>query len=251
MKRVIIVGNWKMNHTIKEAKEFATKFEEYAKIKANKNFIIGVCPSFLSLDTVNSIGKDFLVASQNCYFKPSGAFTGEVSIPMLQELNIKYSLVGHSERRAYFNETNETCNLKLRALFDNGMNAIYCVGETLDEYEASSTKDVIYTQLKEGLVNITKEEVSNMVIAYEPVWSIGTGKNASTEIAQNICHFIRETIKGLYDEETSKKVLIQYGGSVKENNVAEYMACEDINGALVGGASLDADKFIALIEQVK
>ena len=250
MKRVIIVGNWKMNHTIAEAKEFSKKFEEYAKKVATKDFIIGVCPSFLSLASVKELSNNFLVASQNCYFEPKGAFTGEVAINMLQEIGINYSLVGHSERRAYFNETNETCNKKLRALFDNNMNAIYCVGETLAQYENGETKDVIYAQLKEGLEGISKEEVSNMVIAYEPVWSIGTGKNASKEIASDVCHFIRETVKGLYDEETASKLLIQYGGSVKENNVKEYMESEDINGVLVGGASLDADKFIALISQV-
>lgn len=250
MKRVIIIGNWKMNHTIKEAKEFATIFDEYAKKVSNKDFIIGVAPSFLSLESVKNIATSFVVSAQNVYFEPKGAFTGEVAINMLQEIGINYSLVGHSERRAYFNETNATCNKKLVALFANNFTPIYCVGETLDQYESGQTKDVIFAQLKEGLANISKEDVKKMVIAYEPVWSIGTGKNASKEIASDVCHFIRETVKGIYDEETSNSVLIQYGGSVKEENVKEYMESEDINGVLVGGASLDAQKFINLISEV-
>ena len=177
-------------------------------------------------------------------------FTGEVSVPMLVDLGVKYCLVGHSERRQYFAETNETCNKKLLKLCANKIVPIYCVGETLAEYEAGTTKDVIKEQLVVGLANVAAEDVATMVIAYEPVWSIGTGKNASSAIAQDICGFVRETVASLYGSEVADKVLVQYGGSVKPNNIKEYLNQKDIDGALVGGASLQVASYIEMIKNL-
>ena len=251
MRSKIIVGNWKMHKTQKEAEIFVKDFYAFANEVRKDNIIVGLAPSYLALETVKKNAPEMLVVAQNCHYEPKGAFTGDVSIPMLQEIKIDGSLVGHSERRKYQHESNLDCNQKLHALFANNMLPIYCVGETLEEYESGKGKEVIEKQVREGLANIGGRYVKSMVIAYEPVWSIGTGKNASKEIAQDICHFIRELIKELYDEEVSSKILIQYGGSVKKENVKEYLACDDIDGVLVGGASLEVDSFKELISNAK
>ena len=186
MRKKILVGNWKMNKFSSEAKTFVKEIEEMAQVAKENNIIVGVAPTFLSLEAANSNAVTPIVAAQNCHFEDSGAFTGEVSVPMLVDLGVKYCLVGHSERRQYFAETNETCNKKLLKLCANKIVPIYCVGETLAEYEAGTTKEVIKEQLVKGLANVAAEDVATMVIAYEPVWSIGTGKNASSEIAQHL-----------------------------------------------------------------
>ena len=250
MRNKVIVGNWKMNKTIKEAKEFVEAFDGFALKAKEQNISVGIAPSFLALDAANSLAKNMIVAAQNCHFKDSGAYTGDVSIPMLQEIGIKYCLIGHSERRLYSAETNYTCNLKMKALYAKGLVPMYCVGETLEEYEAGNSKNVVRTQVVEGLTDLTPEQVSNLVIAYEPVWSIGTGRNASKEIAQDICGYIREVVKELYSAEVADKVIIQYGGSVKPENSYDYLTCPDIDGVLVGGASLKPESFEALVSAI-
>ena len=250
MRSKILVGNWKMNKFSSEAKTFVKEIEEMAVVAKENNIIVGVAPTFLSLEAANSNAVTPIVAAQNCHFEDSGAFTGEVSVPMLVDLGVKYCLVGHSERRQYFAETNETCNKKLLKLCANKIVPIYCVGETLAEYEAGTTKDVIKELLVVGLANVAAEDVATMVIAYEPVWSIGTGKNASSAIAQDICGFVRETVASLYGNEVAEKVLVQYGGSVKPNNIKEYLNQKDIDGALVGGASLQVASYIEMIKNL-
>lgn len=236
-----------MNKTREEAKAFARDSIELEKFALAHDIDIGVAPTFLSLCAVKKINPDLTVAAQNCHFEDHGAFTGEISIPMLLDLGIKWVIIGHSERRTYFAETNETCNKKIKALFAHDMTPIYCVGETLEQFESGKTKDVIKEQVKVGLDGLDKDKVANMVIAYEPVWSIGTGKNASKEIAEDICGYIRELVKEMYGE-ASETVRILYGGSVKPENVHDYLSEEDVDGALVGGASLKADSFRKLIE---
>ena len=250
MRSKILVGNWKMNKFSSEAKTFVKEIEEMAVVAKENNIIVGVAPTFLSLEAANSNAVTPIVAAQNCHFEDSGAFTGEVSVPMLVDLGIKYCLVGHSERRQYFAETNETCNKKMKKLFANSVTPVYCVGETLEEFEANKTKDVINEQLRDGLEGIEGTDVATMVIAYEPVWSIGTGKNASSEIARDICTFIREELAAKYGAEVAEKVLIQYGGSVKPNNIKEYLTQPNIDGALVGGASLKVESFVEMIENL-
>ena len=250
MKRKILVGNWKMNKTIAETIEFVNKVNDKAIEVAKEDIIIGIAPSFICLPVLKKLGTGIITFAQNVHFEDSGAFTGEVSVPMLVDLGIKYCLVGHSERRQYFAETNETCNKKMKKLFANSVTPVYCVGETLEEFEANKTKDVINEQLRDGLEGIEGTDVATMVIAYEPVWSIGTGKNASSEIARDICTFIREELAAKYGAEVAEKVLIQYGGSVKPNNIKEYLTQPNIDGALVGGASLKVESFVEMIENL-
>ena len=208
---------------------------------------IGVAPTYLSLQAVKeNASSDMIVAAQNVHYLTNGAYTGEVSIPMLAELGVNWVIIGHSERRTYDNETNEKCNAKIKALIANNMVPVYCVGETLAEFDNGLTKEVVGTQVREGLKDLTAEEVTNLVVAYEPVWSIGTGKNASTEIAQDICHFIREVLRELFGD-TADTIRILYGGSVKPENVKAYLSCPDVDGALVGGASLKIDSYEGLL----
>lgn len=249
MRRKLLFGNWKMNKTIAESKVFAKESKKLLKFANEKGIDIGVAPVYLSLQTVKKVNPKLTVAAENCHFEDHGAFTGEISIPMLKEIGINWVIIGHSERRTYFGETNESCNKKLLALQANSMTPIYCVGETLAEFEAGDTKKVIKAQVEEGLKGLSKEFVNDMVIAYEPVWSIGTGKNASKEIAEDICAYIRGLVKEAYGE-ASENVRILYGGSVKPENVHDYLLMEDVDGALVGGASLKVDSFKALINNI-
>ena len=251
MKRKILVGNWKMNKTMQEAIEFANAVREKASEVESKNIIVGIAPSYLCLPIMKKLGGSIITFAQNVHYEEKGAFTGEVSIPMLEEIGISGSLIGHSERRQYFNESNVTCNLKMKALEKHNMNSLYCVGETLQEYEEGKTKEVIKTQVLEGLDGLSNNYISNLTIAYEPVWSIGTGKNASKEIASDICGYIIEVIKEKYGEEVSSGVYVLYGGSVKPNNIKEYLDDDNIDGALVGGASLQGDSFIEMIKSIE
>ena len=250
MRRKLLLGNWKMNKLASEAKEFAVASKPLVKKALVNNIDLGVGPTYLSLQAVKeNADKDMIVAAQNCHFKENGAFTGEISIPMLEEIGIDWVIIGHSERRTYDNETNEKCNLKIKALLAKDMVPVYCVGETLAQFEAGQTKEVVGTQVRDGLKDLTKEQVKKLVVAYEPVWSIGTGKNASTEIAQDICKFIRDELRELFAE-VADEIRILYGGSVKPENIKAYLSCPDVDGALVGGASLKIDSYEALLNNI-
>lgn len=243
------MGNWKMNKTIAEAKQFALASKKLSAYASKNNVDIGVAPVYLGLSAVKEANPDLLVAAQNVSQFPKGAYTGEISIPMLQELGIDWVLIGHSERRSYYGETNEACNAKIHALIENNITPLYCVGETLSEFDAGLTKEVVKRQIEVGLAGLTASDVNNLVVAYEPVWSIGTGKNASKEIAEDVCHYIRGLLFDLFGD-VANKIRILYGGSVKPNNIKEYLSAEDIDGALVGGASLDVASYEELVRNI-
>ena len=249
-RRKLLLGNWKMNHTIAESKEFCSHSADMIKLAAEKGIDIGVAPSYLSLQTVKENAGNMIVAAQDCHFADHGAYTGFVSIPMIKELGIDWCLVGHSERRLYAAETSLTCNRKIKALIENKMIVVYCVGESLADFESGRTKSIVKEQLLIGLMDIAKEDIDKIVVAYEPVWSIGTGKNASVEIAEDICGYIRKLLADMFGQEKADTIRVLYGGSVKPVNVNEYMKAPDIDGALVGGASLAPDSFAELIKNI-
>lgn len=249
-RRKLLLGNWKMNHTIAESKEFCSHSADMIKLAAEKGIDIGVAPSYLSLQTVKENAGNMIVAAQDCHFADHGAYTGFVSIPMIKELGIDWCLVGHSERRLYAAETSLTCNRKIKALIENKMTVVYCVGESLADFESGRTKSIVKEQLLIGLMDIAKEDTDKIVVAYEPVWSIGTGKNASVEIAEDICGYIRKLLADMFGKEKADTIRVLYGGSVKPVNVNEYMKAPDIDGALVGGASLAPDSFAELIKNI-
>lgn len=239
-----------MNHTIAESKEFCSHSADMIKLAAEKGIDIGVAPSYLSLQTVKENAGNMIVAAQDCHFADHGAYTGFVSIPMIKELEIDWCLVGHSERRLYAAETSLTCNRKIKALIENKMTVVYCVGESLADFESGRTKSIVKEQLLIGLMDIAKEDTDKIVVAYEPVWSIGTGKNASVEIAEDICGYIRKLLADMFGQEKADTIRVLYGGSVKPVNVNKYMKAPDIDGALVGGASLAPDSFAELIKNI-
>ncbi|MCI7602425.1 MAG: triose-phosphate isomerase [Candidatus Onthovivens sp.] len=248
MRRKLLLGNWKMNKTVSEAKEFALNAKDLGKLAKQNKVDMGICVPYIDLAPVKKILKNSLiVGAENCHELDHGAYTGEVSIPMLLDLGITWCIIGHSERRTYYNETSEACNKKILALLKNNMVPVYCCGESLETYEEGKTKEFVKEQIIKGFKDVSKEDAAKVVIAYEPIWSIGTGKNASKEIAEDVCKFIRKTIKDLYDTKTSNKVRILYGGSVKPNNIKEYLYCDNIDGALVGGASLDVNSYKELL----
>ena len=239
-----------MNKLASEAKEFALASKPLVALAHKNNIDLGVAPTYLSLATVKQYAdKGMIVAAQNVHFAEKGAFTGEISIPMLKEFGIDWVILGHSERREYDNETSEKCNLKIKALIANNMVPVYCCGDSLATFEAGQTKPFVEEQIRTGLKDLTKQEVKNLVIAYEPIWSIGTGKNASTEIAEDICKFIRDILKDMF-EEVSEEIRVLYGGSVKPENVKAYLSCPDVDGALVGGASLKIDSYEGLLTNI-
>lgn len=249
MRKPIIVGNWKMNKTPSEALEFMKGIEEI--LNGNEAADYGIGAPFVDLDVCCKNAKNLIIAAENCNELDSGAYTGEVSVPMLKEVGITYCIIGHSERRTYYNETDAHCAAKAKRLFADNIIPILCIGETEAQYDAGQTADVIKSQLKGSLEGLTADEVARMVIAYEPIWAIGTGKSATKEIAEDCCKLVRETVKNLYDDATAASVRVQYGGSVKPTNIKEYMACEDIDGALIGGASLKVDSFKEIIDATK
>lgn len=248
MRDIIIVGNWKMNKNNAETKAF---FEEVDPAAKTSKGLYGIGVPFTDLRTALDNAENLIVAAENVHFEDSGAFTGEVSVPMLEELGVKYCIIGHSERRQMFGDTDETVNKKAKRLLEAGTTPILCIGETEEEYDNGKTKDVITEELKGSLADIAPEEYANIVLAYEPIWAIGTGKSASVEIAENCCKLVRDVVKDIAGEDAAEKVRIQYGGSVKPGNIVEYMAQPDIDGALIGGASLKPDSFIEIIEKTK
>jgi len=249
-RKKIIFGNWKMNNTIADAKNFCAEADVITKLAREKDIVVGIAPSYLALQYVVDNKAGLKVFAEETHFADHGAFTGNVSIPMLQEINVEGSLVGHSERRAYHGETDLICNRKIKALVKANMGVMYCCGETLKEYEAGLAKDVIRAQVSVALMGLTAEDLTNVYIAYEPVWSIGTGKNASEQIANDMCAYIRSIVRELVSEEAAEKISILYGGSVKPFNVKGYLASDEVDGALVGGASLTASSFEELIKNV-
>ena len=248
MRKPIIVGNWKMNKTMKETAEFMAAVDAAA---ASENATFGIGAPYTALSTAVANAKNLVIAAENCHFKDSGAFTGEISVPMLQEVGVTHCIIGHSERREMFGDTDATVNAKAKRLIEAGITPILCIGETEAQYDAGETENVIRTQLTGSLADLCPKCVANIVIAYEPIWAIGTGKSATKEDAQNCCAIVRDPVRVMYGDEAADSVRVQYGGSVKPENIVEYMACPDIAGALIGGASLKADSFLEIIEKTK
>lgn len=251
MRNKVIAGNWKMNKVLSEAEQFVQAVVE--KDPTGQGVEAIVCAPFPFLATLveQTKGSSVKIGAQNMHFAESGAFTGEVSPVMLRDLGVTHVVIGHSERREHFAETNETVNKKTHAAFDHDLTPIVCVGETLEQREANETMNHIEKQVREGLKDLSQEQIAKTIVAYEPIWAIGTGKTASTNDANEVCQHIRTVIEKMTSTETANQVVIQYGGSVKPANVDELLAQSDIDGALVGGASLEAESFIQLVEAGK
>jgi len=249
MRKPIIAGNWKMNKTSPEAVILANALKR--DLFDINNVEIIICPPFTSLNDAKDVIMDTNISlgAQNMFWEDEGAFTGEVSPLMLKSTGCKYVIIGHSERRAYFGETNETVNKKLKSALKHGLFPIMCVGEKLEEREAGSTFDVVRDHVENGLSEVGGNEIRNVVLAYEPVWAIGTGKNATPEEAEEVHKFIRELLAKKYGKDVSESLRIQYGGSVKPSNVESLMGQKDIDGALVGGASLKTESFSEIVKK--
>lgn len=246
MRTPIIAGNWKMFKTIAEATQFA---KDAVAGGAAAGVEKVVCAPFTALSALGQIlaGSDIALGAQNMHFEEQGAFTGEISPGMLKEIGVKYVILGHSERRQYFNETDETVNKKVLAALKHGLKPIVCVGESLEQREAGETATVVRTQTEGALAGLEAAQLADVVIAYEPIWAIGTGKSSTAEDANETIAIIRQVIAERFGQKTAEEVRIQYGGSVKPENIASYMAQPDIDGALVGGASLQPDSYLQLI----
>ncbi|MDR1473539.1 MAG: triose-phosphate isomerase [Lactobacillales bacterium] len=250
-RKPIIAGNWKMNLTLKEAVTFVEEVKDKIPAKAKVDTVIGSPALFLASLVNARKGSELELSAQNAYWEDTGAFTGENSPEAIADLGVEYIIIGHSERRDYFHETDEEINRKAKAILANGLTPIICCGESLEIFEAGKTAEWVERQITAALKDVTAEQVGNLVIAYEPIWAIGTGKSATAEIADNTCKVIRTTIEKLYGKDVAEKIRIQYGGSVKPENIVEYMDKENVDGALVGGASLKAASFLALLDFVK
>jgi len=248
MRKPMIAGNWKLHKTLEESCQLAADLVQQVSSVEDRDIVIA--PVFTSLASVAEkiANHPIQLAAQNCYPAETGAFTGEVSPALLKDAGCHYIISGHSERRQLLNETNQFVNQKVSATLNAGLGAILCIGETLQERESHQMLDILTTQIKEGLAGITADQMSRVVIAYEPVWAIGTGVTASNEQAQEAHAFIRGLLQGLFDQDIAEATRILYGGSVKPNNVDGLMAQTDIDGALVGGASLKAEDFIRIVK---
>lgn len=247
LRKAVIAGNWKMNKTRPEAKAL---IEDLKPLVADAACDVVVCVPFTNLETVLDAAKgtNIKVGAQNVHFEKSGAFTGEVSADMLTEMGVEYVVIGHSERRQYFGETDETVNKRVRACVDAGMTAILCVGEMLQDREDGITAELVATQVKIALKGLSKEDLAKVIIAYEPVWAIGTGKTATSEQANEVCAIIRNVVASLYDQAAAGAMTIQYGGSMNPKNAAELVAQPDVDGGLIGGASLKAADFKVIVD---
>lgn len=250
MRKPIIAGNWKMFKTVSEAVTFADEVKGKAELAGVESVI---CAPFTNLPSLVQALKDttIQVGAQNLHYEDNGAYTGEISGIMLKDLGVQYVIIGHSERRAYFAETDEVVNKKVLAAFKHGLVPIVCVGEKLEEREADQTKEVCKVQTAAALQGLTAEQVAETVIAYEPIWAIGTGKSSTADDANEVISYIRSVVAEQFNTEAAAAIRIQYGGSVKPGNISEYMAKSDIDGALVGGASLEPASYIALVEGAK
>jgi triosephosphate isomerase len=248
-QRKLIAANWKMNKGIVESETFADEMKSYFDKTKNLNCDVILCPPFTSIHLVykRTNGTDIKLGAQNVHYETNGAFTGEISCQMLKSCGCKYVIVGHSERRQYFHETNEIVNKKVLKILDEGMKPILCVGETLVEHQDKLTEAVINEQISKCLNQVPEDQMSKVVIAYEPVWAIGTGKTATPHQAESVHNSIRKKLKKMYNDEIASNIRILYGGSVTPENSKELFALDTINGALVGGASLDEKKFIEII----
>ncbi len=246
MRKPVIAGNWKMHKTISEGFKFIDDIKENVK-DTDVEVMLFVPYTMLKSMKDYTDGTNIIIGAQNMHFEENGAYTGEISPLMLKDINVKNTLVGHSERREYFNETDETVNKKILKALEHDIDVILCVGEKLEERENNIEKDVVKKQIIKAFENVSAKMMNKIVIAYEPIWAIGTGKTASSEDADEMISFIRSEIQNLYDDEISEEIRILYGGSVKPTNVEELMNQDDIDGGLVGGASLKADQFIELV----
>lgn len=246
LRKAVIAGNWKMNKTPAQAKELLTQIAPLVK---DADCEVIACVPFVDLCTALEAtkGTNIKIGAENCHWAKSGAFTGEISAGMLKEMGIEYVIIGHSERRQYFGETDITVNKRVRAALDEGLTVILCVGELLSEREMGITSALVETQTKLALNGVSKEELKRVIIAYEPVWAIGTGKTATADQAQEVCAIIRNVVAETYDMEAANGVTIQYGGSMNDGNADELLSKEDVDGGLIGGASLVAEKFAAIV----
>lgn len=250
MRRPIIAGNWKMNKTVPEAVRLAKQIKVLVEQDAEERVEVVLCPPFTALHAVAEVVKDSAVklGAQNVHDQPSGAYTGEISVPMLKDLGCDYVILGHSERRAYFGESDETVNRRASAALAQDLGVIICVGETLQEKREGRTEEVVTTQIQGSLGGLSPSHPDQLVIAYEPVWAIGTGENATGDEANSVIALIRKTVGDVLGSELAGAVRIQYGGSVKPENIASFLSQSDIDGALVGGASLEAASFAEIVK---
>jgi triosephosphate isomerase len=247
-RRKILAGNWKMHKTVDESATLAAEIAAALKNKSSAHEVV-VCPTYIALDRVLAVlkGSDVAVGAQDMHWEAQGAFTGKISGDMLKALGVTYVILGHSEQRAYFHETDETVNRKVRKALADGLKPIVCVGETLEEREGNITEKVVETQMRGAYAGLTAAEALNTVVAYEPVWAIGTGRTATSQQAQDVHKFIRGLLASLFDAATAAAVRIQYGGSMKPENAAELLSQPDVDGGLIGGAALKADAFLGII----
>lgn len=251
MRKSIIAGNWKMHKTLPEAKSFLEEINGLVPSKENVDTVVCAPALFLERLVESAEGHDVAIGAQNMHFEESGAFTGEISPKALQDIGVSYVVLGHSERREMFNETDEAVNKKTLAAFNYNLTPIVCVGESLEQRENGETTEIVGSQVKKALAGLTEDQVKQTVIAYEPIWAIGTGKSSTSADANEVCAHIRKVVGEEFSSAAAEAVRIQYGGSVKPENIKEYMAQPDIDGALVGGASLEPNSFLQLLEAGK
>jgi len=247
-RKYLIAGNWKMNTTASESVDLISEINSL--VGQQTQVQVCICPPFTSIQKSSSLVEqsEVLLGAQNMSAEPSGAFTGEISAEMLRDLYVNFVILGHSERRQYFRETNESINLKVLAAVQNNLKPIYCIGETLEERESEKTLEVVKTQVQEGLANFPLSEVDNLVLAYEPVWAIGTGKTATDEMAQEVHAYVRALLVDLFGDAAGSGIRILYGGSMKPENAAGLLSQPDVDGGLIGGASLNAKSFCAIVD---
>ena len=247
LRKAVIAGNWKMNKTPAEAKELLEAIKPLVK---DADCDVIACVPFVDLDAALETvkGTNIAIGAENCHWEPSGAYTGEISAPMLAAMEVPYVIIGHSERRTYFGETDVTVNKRVRAALDNGLTVILCVGENLEQREQGVTDEVVAMQTKIALMGVSADELKRIIIAYEPVWAIGTGKTATAAQANEVCAMIRSTVAGLYSKEAADALTIQYGGSMNAKNAEELLDQPDVDGGLIGGASLKPADFAEIVK---
>jgi triosephosphate isomerase len=250
MRRPIIAGNWKMHKTVPEAIRLAKQIKLLVSDEAQSQVEVVLCPPFTALAAVAEVIKDspIKLGAQNVHDQIEGAYTGEISPLMLKDLGCEYTILGHSERRIYFKETDQIVNLRANSALKNGLGIIVCVGETLQQRRDGQTEEVVRTQVRQSLANLSPARPEDLVIAYEPIWAIGTGENATGAEANRVIKLIRNEMAELFGEEMAQQTRIQYGGSVKPENISNFLSQSDIDGALVGGASLDASSFAQIVK---